>query len=471
MHRSKSLTLILIVFCLLASACTPGQNIFPFAGTATPAISQTPTLTPAPTQSPTAILPTPTFNARAITTVTPAPAAKCPAATPVAKPDINFLDFDKKPENNQNLEKNTLKFLNDFGVVAFQTALQKSPKGNKIRITFQDLNGDGVKEILIPGITLYIFGCTDGKYQTLFQWKSTGLFPAAVEQIKDINHNGLPELTLLLGAFSQGGRMYGVYEWNGQKFADLLPLQNPNDPDSGTVRTEATGKIRYAEVDSDGLQELILDSGLPDRKYSDGLPIRNKTTYYQWNGANYIPTISKYSAPEFRFQAVQDGDLATLQEEYPRALDFYQQVILTNSLKAYSPEMAKYLKTILLATRTAGTPVPTIPAADKSEAVKLAAYAYYRMVILHVHINQMDAAKTKYTTLQTKFPAESPGLPYAEMASAFWDEYQTSQSMANACNAAIHYAGEHPEMLTVLGSDYHGAQSHTYIATDVCPFH
>ena len=36
--------------------------------------------------------------------------------------------------------------------------------------------------------------------------------------------------------------------------------------------------------------------------------------------------------------------------------------------------------------------------------------------------------------------------------------------------AAIQYATKHPEILVPLGSDYHGAQSHTYAAADVCPF-
>ena len=470
MPASKSFALALIVLCLLASACTPGKTIFPLGITATPMITLTLTPTPAPTQSPTAIPPTATFNPKLIVTFTPATAAKCPPATPVTKPDVGFLELTSKPQNSQSLEKNMLNFLNQFGVIAFRTGLQKSPGGNKFHITFQDLTGDGAQEILIPGLTLYIFGCADGQYQTLYKWKSSGLGATAVEQIKDINRNGLPELTLLLGAFSQGGRMYGVYEWDGQQFADLLPLQNPDDPNSGIVLTEATGKIHYADIDSNSIQDLILDSGLPDKKYSNGLPLRNKTTYYQWNGTNYLPTFSKYSAPEFRFQAIQDGDLATAEQEYSKALDFYQQVILKNSLKAYSPEIAKYLKTILFVTHQPGTPAPKLPAPDEAESSKLAAYAYYRMVILHIKLGQADAAKTKYTTLQTKYPTDNPGYPYAKMASAFWDEYEKSQRMSAACGAAINYAAEHPEMLTVLGSDYHGTQSHKYIAADVCPF-
>ena len=111
------------------------------------------------------------------------------------------------------------------------------------------------------------------------------------------------------------------------------------------------------------------------------------------------------------------------------------------------------------------TPIP-----DPGEHPRLAAYAYYRMIVLHIHLGETEAATIQYATLQDKFPAASPGHPYAEMASAFWDAYQSSQNMTSACGAAIQYAVAHPDILTVLGSDYHGAQSHTYVPEDVCPF-
>ncbi|HEX9387848.1 MAG TPA: hypothetical protein VF918_16110, partial [Anaerolineales bacterium] len=59
---------------------------------------------------------------------------------------------------------------------------------------------------------------------------------------------------------------------------------------------------------------------------------------------------------------------------------------------------------------------------------------------------------------------------YVEMATAFWDAYQSTHKMYDGCAAAIQYAVEHPEILIPLGSDYHGSQSHTYVPADVCPF-
>ena len=158
-----------------------------------------------------------------------------------------------------------------------------------------------------------------------------------------------------------------------------------------------------------------------------------------------------------------------LYEKFQHAILLYQDVIFSDKLDGWSPEMHTYEVQILQA-KMNNQKNPTMPAPDSTEYPKLAAYAYYRMVILHTHLGEADAAATQYATLQTKFPAASPGHPYAEMASAFWEAYQSSQNMTEACGAAIQYAAEHPDILIALGSDYHGSQSHTYLPADFCPF-
>jgi hypothetical protein len=91
-------------------------------------------------------------------------------------------------------------------------------------------------------------------------------------------------------------------------------------------------------------------------------------------------------------------------------------------------------------------------------------------VLLHLVQNHEPEATTVYNTLQQKFSDDQYGRPYAEMATTFWNAYQSTHKMYDGCAAAIQYAAEHPEILTPLGSDYHGSQSHIYVAEDVCPF-
>ena len=113
---------------------------------------------------------------------------------------------------------------------------------------------------------------------------------------------------------------------------------------------------------------------------------------------------------------------------------------------------------------------PTLIAPDNTEYPRLAAYAYYRIMLLHLMQGHEPEATTVYNTLGQKFGNDQYGRPYFEMATAFWEAYQPAHSVYNGCAAAIDYAVKHPEILTPLGSDYHGAQSHKYMPADVCPF-
>jgi len=149
-------------------------------------------------------------------------------------------------------------------------------------------------------------------------------------------------------------------------------------------------------------------------------------------------------------------------------MDLYQQTIFKDQLKAYSLEIRQNLQETWDGQFSKVTPTP-VPS-DPTEYPRLAAYAYYRMIILHTFLGEMDAAQINYASLQEKFLPNNPGHPYAEMASAFWSAYHSAGTLSAGCAAAIQYAAEHSEILVPLGSDYHGWQSHQYVPTDMCPF-
>jgi hypothetical protein len=61
------------------------------------------------------------------------------------------------------------------------------------------------------------------------------------------------------------------------------------------------------------------------------------------------------------------------------------------------------------------------------------------------------------------------------MAAEFWQEYQSSESLREACFAAINHAEEYKnDIFTYLGNTEedtsHGTQSHYYTPWDMCPF-
>lgn len=463
----KQPLLVFLVSTLFISACSPSVTNSPVivtqSATATPSLIPTATQTFITSSTPTAsITPlptiptfTPTFAARTIVTVTPAPKAECPTSIPYPEKDFDLFKF-MEAGNYQSPEEAVLALLNKYGaeiLMNYDRNLGTTPE----TMAYQDFTNDGVPELAIR-LTLNIsstpfdiFGCKDGIYQLLLSIPYYGFgYAPIIFSAKDNNKNGIPELTILTGYLSQGGHFFEVYEWDGEKFANILPPFYSNDPSSNYLWVEATGNIHYENIDNDFLNELILDSGVPVAEtYYAGLPWRNKRTYYKWNGQNYVPYKVEFALPEFRFQAVQDGDIAFSQKEYDKALSLYQEAIFSDQLKSYSPEIRDNLRAQWDA-KNETAPFPTPYPAAQDEYPKLAAYAYYRVILLRLVQNQETDATTTYNTLQQKFGGNQYAYPYVEMASTFWDAYQPTHKMYDGCAAAIEYAAEHPEISTPL---------------------
>lgn len=475
---------ILITISILISACTPAPQTQPQldqpTSTSSPLPTATATQTFIPSSTPTAsITPLPTiptftstFDISTIVTVTPAPKAECPAlqkdkSLDIIKYEIG-LDTVIIDSLNQGISIDKVVAALDRGISEYY----KTPGLQRASYQIQDLTNDDVSEIVLEFVAFLIIGCQNGEYRILFKLPPDGqLLSPSTDSFSDVNRNGIVDITLLLGIASQGGHSYGVYEWNGEMFANLIVSDDPNYPENGFIWVEVTGGIHYEDLNSDYVQELIVDSGIPLwETYYSGLPWRNKRTIYMWNGSYYVPDKVEFATPEFRFQATQDGDLATNQSEFEKALSLYQDAIFSDKLKYYSADIQKNLQDNWMArignVRSTPTPYPS----DFTEYSKLAAYAYYRIMLLHLVQGHESDATTVYNTLQEKFGNDPYGHPYVEMASAFWEAYQSTHKMYAGCAAAIQYAAKYPDILTPLGSDYHGWQSHQYKPEGVCPF-
>lgn len=177
-----------------------------------------------------------------------------------------------------------------------------------------------------------------------------------------------------------------------------------------------------------------------------------------------------YSDPVFRFQAIQDADIESLKNNFNRALQLYDEAIGNKNLGWWSPERNKFETEQSYTALSSENIISTQPSPDPSEYPRLAAYAYYRIMLLHFMQGNESEATATYSTLQQTFGNDPYARPYVEMATAFWDAYQSMHKMYDGCAAAIQYAVEHPEILIPLGSDYHGAQAKIYKPEDVCPF-
>ncbi|MCG2788042.1 MAG: hypothetical protein L6461_23385 [Anaerolineae bacterium] len=489
----RRLGFVFTLFCLLLAACaapaadipaaSPGpsasQTLTPKDTSTALSASLTPdTLTPdTPTITPLPTIPTftPAFDVRTIVTATPAPKAECPKENPELVPDFRIPIMPDCFENDACMftgtEKEIQAFLNEGGSISSVisrlklSGFQNCTDCNGYKdYSYTDVTNDSQPDLVFKdfsmGGRLFVLYCTNEQYDVKELITDEGFLQLGAT--RDLNGDNVPDI-LALTSYGSGFGNYQlyIYEWDGQGFANL------NLPNG--MWGLANLKIQDSKS---GVQDILLTGDRPGTgSLTAYIPWRYLTSTYTWNGKNFTESHSSFETPKFRFQAVQDADMETVYGKYVTAFRFYQDVIFSDKLDWWSHQ--RFAASFQEISGTVDTPDHFEPAdgiPDPTEYPRLAAYAYYRMIILHTFLGETEAAQVKYATLQKKFPADSPGYPYVEMATGFWNAYQSSGLMYDACAAAIAYADAHPEILTPLGSDYHGAQSRQYQPADVCPF-
>jgi hypothetical protein len=431
-----------------------------FTGTNTPAPVET--LTPTETPTP---LPPQFFDPATIHTVTPSSPAQCPKENPSL--EYKASDFSGSnlnlPEKHEHHIENVLSFLNSGG----------STKSSGIKDSFlvQDVTGDTVPELLSSfAIWVDIFGCQDGKYELLFSaTDGSALLGSHIVEITDINANGIAEIVVYIsGCLGGSCPMLMVYEWDGKVFRDLIA--------DWLCHGEpiAPYDLKIQDIDNNGTKEIIFQNiGQYIPKGIDGFPYRVSTLICMWNGDGIFVYKDSFDAPYYRFQAVQDGDAATLSGDYDKALNFYHQAIFDDKLEWFTQERNLHEYWVYLDNLFPPLLTPTASPSmnpDPNEYPNLAAYSLYRIMLIHILRGNSVDAKITYETLQNQYPFEKPGGYFAKMAFVFWQKYQTSQSIQQACEVAVAYAQENPDTLNYLGDYDHGTQWTHYSAETICPF-
>ncbi|MEW6094805.1 MAG: hypothetical protein AB1531_12660 [Chloroflexota bacterium] len=377
--------------------------------------------------------------------------------------DLETIDFLNPDERNSII----VDYLNLYGI--------GSPilENQTPHFVIIDLTTDTNPEIIYDawlGETFTIFGCQQGEYSILLDIEAYAT-RSQLEFIADLNQNGFPEIAFNMGYLSQGGHSYKIIEWDGSRFQDIFP--------DGNREINATGTLSYGDNDGDGIQELIVNSGIytwGDLAWNFG-PWRNVTSIYEWNGSQYYLAQEEWNPPEYRFQAVQDADRLFLVGKYEEALVLYQQAITSDSLEWWTPELRRYADLVRDSAYTQAT-LPPPPEEDKNEYVALSAYSYFRMMLVYLIEDQPTFANDIYQAIQTQYNNEPFGKPYLEMATVLWEEYSAQQNIVSACQSAIAFVENHQnEILTYLGntsyelasSTFHGVQSLEYKPKSICP--
>jgi hypothetical protein len=406
-------------------------------------------------------------------TLTPSPPEQCPQEDQSLV--LNIRDLEVSPPL-ADYEATILDFLNAGGSpkAVLNTFFSNSLDLHTHNFSSQDLTGDGVPEFAITyDGNLYIFACSLGKYKTTLKISNIvgmGFSDIFINTIRDLNLDGIPEIVLNTTTCNDPCLEVMIYEWDGNQFISLVRINNHEyGEDYAQI---SNGSISIKDQGGNKFPEIILYGGIPTHfaSLANGFPFRNETQVLSWNGKFFVETSREYSPPQYRFQAVQDGDRASLSGDYDKAADYYQQAIFSDKLDWWSADRREYILKTEYLFSAEETPTPILPSPDPNEYYNLAAYSRFRLMLLHILRGWLPEAQVLYNTLQEKFPDGQAGHFFAELASAFWDEYQASRNIGESCGKAIEFASTNPDILAYLGSYNHGWQSLSYTQEDICPF-
>lgn len=419
--------------------------------------------------------PSPTYDPCLFPSATPGQPPPCPIVDPnLALP----AELTQNSIDRSGFSDDVLSFLNQGGSpeILVQAINIYFPFDDRL-----DYTNDGQQELILYDREMIILGCNpDGSatYKILGVFSDyKGWWNPKILGTEDINKNGFPEIVLISIAY--GGLSTAlsltISEWDGQSIQSVVvstpayPYRSIADIRGGSIIFEI-GSVELQDLDGNGTREIIVHSGIsghPDL-LSHG-PWRGGTDTFTWNGEAFVLLRSEIDPPVYRFQAVHDADQAILLGEYDKALRLYQEAIFSDKLRGWSPEHSQQQFDIA-ATWYDGNPTPTPYPASPEEYYHLAAYARFRILVLHALRGNLVEAQTVYDTLQSKFPQGQPGHESALLAQYFWQAFQATQDVGQACNQSLASMGDQTDEIIYWLSGFHGMQSPTYKPVDLCPF-
>ena len=449
--------------------------------------TMTSTTTPTATEIPGTPTAYPTFHPELVVTVTPAQPAVCP----LEDPDFEFSD--------EMLGMLDVKYLSKFVSTSVDAGASFSQIYNKAKplntyYTFiykKDLTGDGINELVVGANgELDVYSCVEQTYKNILHINAALVNPydfPVILQVKDLNMNNVPDIVISYLTSAIGDKSISINEWNGETLQPLLIYDH--GPDSETTSRIANGlqwnlnstdhfrmscqaELRYSDLDYNGTKEIIVkDAGPCDKQtfYESG-PWLGQQVTFTWNGESFLLSDYRIDSPAYRYQALQEADRAFLMRDYDQASILYDKVVGSTMLEWYSLDRKKYFWDIYSA-KLAGRDTSEIhlPYLRADEYQYLSAYARFRKIVLLLASGKQADAYYTYQLLDQIYTEKNPGFWHAEMGRIYWKAVQEGMSLTDACRPVIEYVEQNPKLLEALGDQWHGEQSHIYIAADVCP--
>jgi hypothetical protein len=425
--------------------------------------------------------------------LSPTASAVPPTPTPAPTPTLNFTEIrdcpssgnpglpDEPPAFEDYLSEicsflvaggsvSTLEArLKNWGTYISDTKSQQS-SGSVWEI--DDLAGNGSEDIVViayeptavydPTGHLYVIDCVLESCRVLYEFPFI-LFPSRKEpeilQSGDINADGALDLTYIqfTGSDTRGIPYHTItsLEWNESQ-QQLKDLTDGGIKIGGCLR-------EITDTDGDGVNEIVAAIVARDREHGPP-PHRMDTAIYAWDGTQYVLSQTIPGPPLYRYQALEDAWAAVEGGDFDSALQLYQQAIQDDDLLQLWVEL----------------PEGEQPEREQpKQRPYIAAYAYYRMMLVHVLKGDIGTARATQERLVGEYRIEGNddqwdesklGYGFAQMAHIFWQAFETDQNVSTGCDAVVTYATENPQLIEWLVRFGGGLDATVEEPLDLCPF-
>ena len=307
-----------------------------------------------------------------------------------------------------------------------------------------DLTGDGLLDIVLSWIAwddqaeltsaaVLIFRCDADEYRLAYAARpeKEGETPSILT-VQDLTGDSLPDLLMAnrsCGAHTCFSRLQ-LLSWTHSEFVQVLQGRTDDLP---------SPEIEILDADRPGPKRIaITATGIAS---AGAGPYRQKTRIWAWEAGQgrFLPVEEFLEPPVYRIHWVHDADQAAEKGHYEQAISLYQAVIEQDLDDwIYGPEGGQ----------------------------RLAAYALYRQMLVHLWRSDPAAADETLNFLQNAHPAGSPGSAYAALAMRVWEAFQEGGGRTAACQVAETFAAANAaEIIDPLN---YGYANRIYTAQDLC---
>jgi len=396
---------------------------------------------------------TPTTIASKTFTDTPAPTktvfpTRTPNPTQTFTPTPDFKDLTFQPRNANEAQAFVMFQINQGKEISEIDALFDTVNGRLAWTDSRmiDFDGDNKNELfLIVSVYLKGVGSSEnvfwvakeiqGRYNISYSKSEIASYGAKIELIDDLNNDGLQDVIFSRGLYGNGTGDDIFVAWMDNSSIAIHQI---------TTTDLIINKMSLDSQNTKGFKNIVI-IGFESGWGSSG-PGRTIEEIYSTNGERYDLLQSRYLPDKYRIHVLQDAQIAFNKGNEDIAVKLWEQAAYDQSLENF----------------------PSMWIDDDEPEKYQPAFAIYRLYTYYLSKNDIANAQKYWMELNSKYPPDSPGGEFIELASEAKRLLELSQDSTFVCDGIYEFLNSTTEKADFLIEHWYWGD-HNLNIVDFCP--